>query len=367
MKEYIALDSHKRYTLAEREEVDSGEVVQQRIEHRRGAIREYLKEGEPGTAVAVEATGNWYWIVSEIEQAGKTPRLVHPRKAKLMMGMINKTDKLDVHGMNRLQRNRSLPTVWIPPAGLRDLRELTRGRMVFSQQRARLKNRLQATLSKYGLLAEGVSDLFGQAGRKLLDRLMKELPEQTAWTSRMLLEQLDLVEKHLEEQEERLKEVMEATEEMKWLASLPGVGLILSGVMALEIGQVERFGDAERLASYAGTTPRVISSGGKTRYGPLRPDVNRYLKWAYLEAANVVAIHHQRWSGSVGSYRHVSVLYERIRRRKGHAKAIGAVARHLAESSWHVLSRKENYRSPGVPAKRVASAGCKRGIVMSAR
>ena len=63
----------------------------------------------------MEATANWYWITDEIEQAGCQPRLVHPRKAKLMMGQINKTDKLDTHGLNILQRNRTLPTVWIPP------------------------------------------------------------------------------------------------------------------------------------------------------------------------------------------------------------------------------------------------------------
>src|SRR5208282_4380220 len=166
MKEYIAFDSHKRYTLAEREEVDSGRAVQHRIEHRRGAIREYLKEGEPGTAVAVEATGNWYWIVNEIEQAGKTPRLVHPRKAKLMMGMINKTDKLDVHGMNRLQRNGTLPTVWIPPAPLRDQRELTRVRMVLAAQRTRLKNRISSTLAKYGLAVTEASDPYSPKGRR---------------------------------------------------------------------------------------------------------------------------------------------------------------------------------------------------------
>ena len=56
-------------------------------------------------------TGNWYWIVTEIEQVGLRPLLVHPRKAKLMMGLINKTDKLDVHGLNRLQRNGALLTV----------------------------------------------------------------------------------------------------------------------------------------------------------------------------------------------------------------------------------------------------------------
>ena len=139
MEEFIAFDSHKRYTLVEREDVETGKTKQLRVEHRPGAIRRCLEGREAGTPVAVEATGNWYWIVDEIEQAGLEPKLVHPRKAKLMMGMINKTDKLDVHGLNRLQRNGTLPTVWIPPRGLRDLRELTRGRMVFSRHRSALR------------------------------------------------------------------------------------------------------------------------------------------------------------------------------------------------------------------------------------
>jgi transposase len=341
MQEYIAFDSHKHYTLAERENVVDGRVVQQRIEHRRGAIAEYLKGGEPGTAVAVEATGNWYWIVSEIEQAGKTPRLVHPRKAKLMMGMINKTDKLDVHGMNRLQRNQSLPTVWIPPAELRDLRELTRTRMVLSQQRARLKNRLHATLAKYALGVEGFCDPFGKGARPVLEAQFRLFPEQTRWVSELLLKQLDFVQEQLDQQETRLVELIKQTPEMKRLRTLPGVGPILCGVMALEIGDVKRFASAERLASYAGTTPRVQASGDKVRYGKLRADVNRYLKWAFMEAANVAAMNHRRWGD-----RHVGRLYARLRQRKGHAKAIGAVARHLAEAAWHVLSREESYRDP---------------------
>ena len=137
MKEYIAFDSHRRYTLAEREDMRTGRAIQERIEHRPGAIREYLAGCAAGTPVAVEALGSWYWIVEEIEQAGLRPQLVHPRKAKLMMGMINKTDKLDVHGLNRLQRNGTLPTVWIAPGPLRDLRELTRTRMVMSRQSKR--------------------------------------------------------------------------------------------------------------------------------------------------------------------------------------------------------------------------------------
>jgi transposase len=102
MEEYIAFDSHKHYPWVEHEQVETGKVRRYRVEHAPGAIREALRGCAPGTAVALEATANWYWIVDEIEQAGLAPKLVHPRQVKLMMGLINKTDQLDAHGMNRL-------------------------------------------------------------------------------------------------------------------------------------------------------------------------------------------------------------------------------------------------------------------------
>jgi len=343
MKEYISFDSHKHYTLMEREGIQSAVARQQRIEHAPGAIRKALEGCESGTAVAVEATGNWYWIVTEIEEAGLRPLLVHPRKAKLMMGMINKTDKLDVHGLNRLQRTGTLPTVWIPPAALRDLRELTRVRMVLSSQRTRLKNRISSALAKYGRSVEGYSDPYGTKARQTLAQRLTQLPPQTQWATTMLLAQLDFIESQIAEQEQRLKQLIEATPEMRLLMSLPGVGVILAAVLWLEIGARERFASAERLASYAGTTPRVHASGGVVRYGRLRPDVNRYLRWGFVEAANSVAVNHVRCP-----QRHVSELYRRLKIRKGHAKSIGAVARHLAEATYHVLSRGEPYREPTV-------------------
>jgi transposase len=349
MDEYIAFDSHKRYTLAERDPVAGGRPRQQRIEHRRGAIREYLADCLPGGAVAVEATGNWYWIVDEIEQAGQRALLVHPGKAKLMMGMINKTDKLDVHGLNRLQRNDTLPTVWIPPGELRDLRELTRTRMVLSRQRTRLKNRLGATLAKHGLVVERFSDSFGVGARRLWPGLLAQLPPHTRFCGEVLLGELDRVCEQIGRFEQRLGEVIKMTESMRLVLTLPGVAQILSAVIALEVGEVSRFPDGEHLASYAGTTPRVHSSGDKTRYGRLRADVNRYLKWAFVEAANSVALWHLRHPE-----RHVSRLYRRLKARKGHPKAIGAVARHLAEATWHVLDRQEPYRDPALGQTRKA-------------
>lgn len=341
MNEYIAFDSHKRYTWVEREEASTREVQQYRIEHAPGAIRQALAGCARGTAVAIEATANWYWITDEIEQAGCVPQLVHPRKAKLMMGQINKTDRLDTHGMNVLQRNGTLPTVWIPPGRLRELRELTRTRLVLGAQRTRWKNRITATLAKWGLPPSEYSDAYGKKAREELEQRLARLPEQTRWATEQMLAQLDGLQEQMAEFEKRLEELVEATPEMQRLETLPGVGAILAATIWLEIGDVGRFLSAERLASYAGTTPRVHSSGDRTRYGRTRPDVNRYLKWAFAEAANSVAVNYRRWPE-----RHASELYGRLRQRKGHGKAVGAVARHLAEAAFHVLSRQEEYRDP---------------------
>jgi len=163
--QYIALDAHKQYTWARVELPDGTLIRETRIPHERGAIQGFLTSYEPGSPVAVETMGGWYWIVDEIERAGFRLHLVYARKAKLMVGQVNKTDKLDTRGLLQLQRTGTLPTVWIPSHDLRDLRELPRTRMVLVRQRTQVKNRIHATLAKYAL-ALPCSDVFGKRGRR---------------------------------------------------------------------------------------------------------------------------------------------------------------------------------------------------------
>jgi len=343
--QYIAFDSHKHYTLASVESVQApGVIREQRIPHTRGMIRQFLAQCDVGSPVAIETIGNWYWIVEEIEQAGMRPQLTHARKAKLMLGSINKTDRLDVRGLNRLQRNGTLPVVWIPPAAVRDARDLPRTRMVLVRQQTQLKNRIQATLAKYGLAVEGVSDVFGKRGLALVSQHLPALPDHTRFATERLLAQLHALRQEVRAFEQRIQQVIPHTPEITLVRSLPGVGQILATVLALEIGEVARFPSAAQLASYAGCTPRIHASGGKTRFGSLRSDVNRYLKWAFIEAANVCARLSRRYPD-----RHVSRLYARLVRTKGHPKASGAVARHLAEATYWILTKQTAYHDPQSP------------------
>jgi len=348
MQQFIGCDAHKKYSVfrAINEEGRLGPAV--RISHDRKQFRSYLAQLPPAASIAVESSGHWYWLIEEMERAGHQPRLTNASEAKRRMGKTKKTDKLDAGGLAILLRNGTLPEVWIPPADLRDQRELLRLRMFLSALRTQVKNRIHGTLGRYNLQIE-VADLFGVEGRLRLGQRLNELPEETRRSVERELATQDFLELQMEEIEKSLHHVMQAIPEANLLRTLPAVGPILSAVIALEIGDVGRFPAAENLASYAGLVPRVHSSGGRTRMGQVGGDVNRTLKWAFVEAANLIVMQQRRLADT-----HVLRLYRRIRARKNHQKAAVAVARHLAEAAYWVLRKREAYREP--PARKPAVA-----------
>src|SRR6185436_10847953 len=311
MRHFIGCDAHKKSSVFVAIDETGNVKPAVRVNHDRELYRGFLRGLPAGSEIAVETIGNWYWIVDEMEEAGHRPRLAHARKSKLMMGEIDKTDKLDGRGLATLLRNGTLPEVWIASREVRDQRELLRLRMTLVGMEIRLKNRVHAILAKYAIQLEEV--------RKVI---------------RQHMELLESTEQQRKIAEERLKSIVKERADVNLLMTLPGVGWILGTVIAFEIGDIDRFSRAPEIASYAGTVPRVHSSGGKTRYGRVHPDVNRYLKWAFVEAANVIVMHQKRL-GDV----HVVRLYKRLRQRKGHGRAVTAVARHLAEAAFWVLKK----------------------------
>ncbi len=165
---------------------------------------------------------------------------------------------------------------------------------------------------------------------------MAMLPEHTLFATREQLDYVGHLSEEVEHFQARIADTFDGCEETGLLKTLPGVGPILSVVVWLEVGDVARFRKAEALATYAGTTPRLKQGGKKRSLGPVRRDVNQYLKWACVEAANVVCLNQKRWSR-----RYAVDLYRRVRDKRNHGKAIVAVAQHLAESTYWVLQKRE--------------------------
>ena len=342
MKKYIGCDMHKKFsvfvTMDERGRVEAPfKVANDSLE-----LQAYVRSLAAGTPVAVEASGGWYWFVDVLEEAGLDVRLVHPLEAKKRMPGRNKTDTIDATGLAMLLRNGTLPEVWIPPATLRDLRGLLRTRLALRHHTTTLKNRIHGAIRRYGQYEAGEPrNLFAGKGRVQLSVYVGALPPETRLATRHEWELVDQVEAHIRELERRIRLGLGQLGDVRLLKTLPGVGEILAATIYLEIGEVGRFGHAQQLASYAGLTPTVYASGDKKRLGPTSRMANHYLKWAFVEAANCVVMQKQRYA-----QRHVVKLYERLHASKNHGKAAVAVARHLAEASWWVLTKKQGYREP---------------------
>jgi transposase len=273
---------------------------------------------------------------------------------------VHKTDKLDADGLATLLHNGTLPSIWIAPGSLRDERELPRTRMAFSKMRTALKNRMHSTLAKYALSLETQSDIYAPKWRPQLMKLLRSLPDETQRCMEQELELLDLIQAHIQRLEARILERVKITPTLQLIQSVPGPAEILSIVIDREVGSIDRFPSPHHFASYSGLVPKVKASGGKVHYGRMIKQANNYLKWAFIEAANVVVRqrHHPAWQS-----KHVVQIYERTRQRKGHAVAVGAVARYLAEATYWILKKDEPYREPisRQPAGSTSAASSKQG------
>lgn len=343
MEHFIGCDAHKKFSVFASIN-ESGEYgPTKRVGHDLEGFRQFLKELPPQSKIALETSGCYYWIVDEMEAAGHEPHLAHAKTAKRRMEGRHKTNEKDARGLAMLLRNGTLPTVWIPPTELRDEREMLRWRMCLSHIRAGVKNRIHGLLQRYNVDI-AVSDLFGERGRAELQSRLEEIPVHSR---KSLLDQLlmvDTLEMHIADCEASMKEILTSNVDRDLLDSLPCVGVILSSVMALEIGSIERFAGPDRLVSYAGVVPVARESADWKHKGRCPRDCNVYLKWAYVEAANLIATHRnaEGWKNS-----HAVRLYERVLlSSKKHGKAAMAVARHLAEASYWVLTKQEVYQEP---------------------
>jgi transposase len=255
MEQFIGCDAHKKFSVfvAVNEKGQAGQAI--RVEHDRRLYREFLSQLPKQSAIAIEASGHYGWLVDEMEELGHCPKLANPLEAKRRMGKTKKTDKLDATGLAILLRNGTLPEVWIPPSELRDPRELLRLRIFLMRLRTQVKNRIHATLARHNLQIPG-TDLFGVEARLQLGARLPELPTHSRETVVDELAVLDFLELQIESAEQRLQVIMAASPEADLLKTLPCVGKILSMILMLEIGKVERFPSAAHLASYAGLVPR---------------------------------------------------------------------------------------------------------------
>lgn len=359
MTQFVGCDAHLKYSVFRIWNDPGGLGPEIRVTHADGELERFLRSLPPGSPVALETTGFYGWLVRLIEEAGLEPHLAHALETKKRICGPHKTDGLDAKGLVTLLRNGTLPEVWIPPAKLRDMRGLMRSRLALRRYQVGFKSRIHAALNQYGLKQwvqqeEELEcrDWFSVKSQKQLSKAIQALPEATCEAVRQEWMVTQELEGHIKSLELAIRARIGQLGWLKLLKSMPGVGEILGATIWLEIGDVRRFPSAQHLAGYSGLVPRTFSSGGRCWRGSTSRACNHFLKWAFVEAANVIAARHRKWEFQ---HPHVVNLFRRVKATtKLSGKAKVAVARHLAESSWWILTKREFYREPA-PARVTSS------------
>jgi transposase len=296
-------------------------------------------------SVAVESTYNWYWLVDGLRALSYPVKLANPAQIKQYSGIKHADDKNDAFFLAELQRLNILPTGYIYDPTVRPMRDLLRRRLALVRQRtalmlsfktlyARTTGGSMSLLRLKSLGVEEAGALYQHPANCLIARLQKEHIDK-------LRQSIELIE----------KTVLNSARELPYYAKLlglPGVGRILAMTISMEVGEISRFKTAGHFASYCRTVDAKRISNKKKKAENNRKCGNRYLAWAFVEAANFAKRHHE----------HCRRWFDRKAARTSSIIATKALACKLAKAAWHLMNEATDYEPErmcpgltGAPAK----------------
>jgi transposase len=303
-----------------------------------GLTRRVAVYDEPVRGV-IESMNGARFVHDELIAHGWEVLVADAQRVKGLAPLACKTDKIDSRVLAELSFRDLVPAIWLPTPELRRERERSRFRLHLVKHRSSLKNRIHSTLIAFGHQCP-VSDLFGVAGRKLLDDL--DIPERWRGNVDASLMLIDQLERQIDEIVKELKAAGADHRYVPLLMTAPGIGWIVAYTIAAEIGDISRFSTPVKLTGYTGLCPRVSQSGDMDRRGPLSKHGPKYLRWGLMEAAIHAADH--------PLYRE---RYQRTKKRLGKQRGAKVaqieLSRKLAEAIWYMLTRNQPFK-PFAPA-----------------
>jgi len=271
--------------------------------------------------VAVESTFNWYWLVDGLQAAGYPMRLVNTSAVHQYAGLKYTDDRYDAYWLAHLMRLGILPTGYIYPKEQRGIRDLLRRRMQLVQAASQQLISLQSQIWRH--TGERVS-----SSRLKQADFVVELPgaaqklaaQSTLQVYRAIQGQLALLESVL-------LRAVKRRPDYQVLTTIPGVGAILGMTIVLETGDIRRFPEVGNYASYCRCVKSEKLSNGKKKGEGNAKSGNKYLSWAFSEAAHF-AVRYEPLAKR---------FFDRKQRKTNGIVAIRAVAHKLARASYYML------------------------------
>ena len=274
--------------------------------------------------LAVESTFNWYWLVDGLMEAGYPVHLVNTAAVKQYDGLKHTDDDSDAFWLAHLMRLGILPTGTIYPKATRGVRDLLRKRGQLVQHRT------THILSIENLYARNTgSRLSAHATKQLKEedvRLRFDDPNSVlAIESNRLM--MGALGRQIKVIEQAVLKQAKLDPRYRFLSSIDGIGQILALTIMLETGAIDRFQHVGQFASYCRCVGSEKLSNGKKKGQGNTKNGNKYLSWAFVEAANFAI----RYNAKAKRF------YQRKSAKVNRVVAIKAVAHKLARASYYVM------------------------------
>lgn len=282
------------------------------------------------SGVVVESTYNWYWLVEGLLEAGYRVHLANTAVIKQYEGIKHRGDESDARHLAHVLRLGLLPEGHIMPKDKRAVRDLARKRMQLVQCRTTQILSIENSVSRHtggSINSNSVKQLQDADLEKMhLGELQTLGIKANVAVMRALQAEIDSLEK-------TLLANCRADPGYKWLKTVNGIGDVLATVILLETGDIERFAGVGNYASYCRCVGSRHESNGKKKGEGNTKNGNRYLAWAFVEAANFAV----RYCEPARRF------YQRKKAKKNSTVAIKAVAHKLARACYHILKNKEAF------------------------
>ena len=308
-QQYVGIDLHRRRSVIVRKDATGCTLETVHIANDPVTLAEVVARAGEAPEVVLEACYGWYWAADVLAEIGAKVHLAHPLGNSWGNRRV-KNDERDANDLIDLLRLGRLAEAHIAPRPQRDLRELVRHRAKLVALRSGLKAQVHAQLAQQGVPV-GVSDLFGRAGRCLLDDVALDGPYRLRVDS--LLGLIDAYSTEIDRFAVLVEGSLAGHLGYVAIQAISGVGPVLAAVFVAEIGDVSRFAGSAQLCSWAGLTPRHRESDTHVARGHITKQGSRLVRWAAVEAVG-------RQRGATP----VAVLNHRVAERRG--KNIGRVA-----------------------------------------
>ncbi len=326
MELYAAFDLHANNSLLGIIDGDGKRVFKKRLHNERELMLEVLRpHKEHIVGIAVESTYNWYWMVDALMEEGYRVHLANPSEIQKYEGLKHADDNHDAFWLAQMLRLGILPEGYIYPKQERPVRDLLRKRGHLVKIRTSLILSLQNIITRNCGLRLNVNDV-----KRLRENRVSPLLEENddlALAGMVSKETIDFLTHKIRKIERAVEGKIQLKKEYRYLLTLPGVGTVLALTIMLETGPISRFAKVGNYVSYCRKVSTQWTSNGKKKAGGNKKNGNRYLAWAFSEAAELARRYHSQ----------ARAYYNRKMQKTNFMVAHSALSHKLARAAYFII------------------------------